>query len=92
MYALNLAEDGRILSACVVLPNREYDVHTLVPILPEGNISDYLYVNDRYIYDPLPEPETPESELTLESRVGTLETDSAEMKEALELLLSGVTE
>lgn len=29
---------------------------------------------------------------TLESRVGTLETDSTEMKEALEMILSGVTE
>ena len=29
---------------------------------------------------------------TLEDRVGTLESDSAETKEALELLLSGVTE
>lgn len=39
--------------------------------------------------DGKPEPEaTP----TLEDRVGTLESDSAETKEALELLLSGVTE
>lgn len=29
---------------------------------------------------------------TLENRVGTLESDSAETREALELLLSGVTE
>lgn len=36
--------------------------------------------------------EEPEATPTLEDRVGTLETDSAETKEALELLLSGVTE
>lgn len=36
----------------------------------------------------------PENEVipTLEDRVGALETDSAQTKEALELLLSGVTE
>ena len=37
---------------------------------------------------PNPDPDSP----TLEDRVGTLETDSTEMKEALELILSGVTE
>ena len=36
-------------------------------------------------------PET-EATPTLENRVETLETDSTEMKEALELILSGVTE
>ena len=36
--------------------------------------------------------EEPEATPTLEDRVGTLESDSAETKEALELLLSGVTE
>lgn len=34
----------------------------------------------------------PESSQTLESRVDTLELDSAETKEALEMILSGVTE
>lgn len=36
-------------------------------------------------FDDIPEP-------TLENRVETLETDGAEMKEALEMILSGVTE
>ena len=36
--------------------------------------------------------EEPEATPTLEDRVGTLQSDSAETKEALELLLSGVTE
>ena len=34
----------------------------------------------------------PEANATLEDRVGTLETDSTEMKEALDMILSGVTE
>lgn len=60
LYALNLAEDGRILSACVVLPNGNYDSMPIVDTLPEGNLPDYLYVNGAYVYDPLPVPEEPE--------------------------------
>lgn len=58
-YALNLAEDKRILSAWKVLPNGNYDGMPLVDVLPDGDISDYLYVNGQYVYDPLPEPEQP---------------------------------
>lgn len=61
-YALNLAEDNRILSACVVLPNGNYDGMPIVDVLPEGNIYEYRYVNGEYIHDPLPEPEQPEPE------------------------------
>lgn len=54
-YALNLAEDGRILSAT-------YEKYApadavLVDGLPEGDISDYLYRSGEYVHDPLPEPE-----------------------------------
>ena len=59
-YALNLAEDNRILSACVVLPSGNYEDMPFVDELPEGDITDYLYVDGRYVYDPLPEPEEPE--------------------------------
>lgn len=55
-FALNLAEDKRILSACVVLPNGNYDGMPLVDVLPESDISDYLYINNEFVYDPLPEP------------------------------------
>lgn len=56
-YALNLAEDNRILSAWKVLPNGNYDGMPIVGTLPEGNLPDYLYVNGEYVYDPLPRPE-----------------------------------
>lgn len=59
-YALNLAEDNRILSACVVLPNGNYDGMPIVNTLPEGNLPDYLYINGEYVYEPLPKPEQPE--------------------------------
>lgn len=53
-YALNLAEDNRVLSACVVLPNGNYSSMSIVDYLPDGNIADYLYVNSEFIYNPLP--------------------------------------
>lgn len=59
MYSLNLAEDNRILSACVCLEGFEYV--NIVKTLPDGNIADYKYINNEYVYDPLPQPE-PEPE------------------------------
>lgn len=60
-YALNLAEDNRILSAT-------FEQYTpadavLVDELPEGDISNYLYQDGTYVYDPLPEPVEPEPEI-----------------------------
>ena len=55
-YALNLAEDKRILSACLVLPNGNYDGMPIVDTLPDGDITDYRYVKKKYVYDPLPKP------------------------------------
>ena len=51
-YALNLAEDGRILSATY----EEFAPAdaVLVDELPEGNIADYRYVDGAYVHDPLP--------------------------------------
>lgn len=56
-YALSVSKDNRILSAWEVLKNRKYDGMPIVSILPEGDITDYLYVDEQYIYDPLPKPE-----------------------------------
>ena len=55
MYSLNLDTDNRVLSACVCLDGFEY--MNIVDVLPEGDISDYRYVDGEYVYDPLPEPE-----------------------------------
>ena len=57
MYALNLAEDGRISATY-----KQYapEDAVVVDALPEGDITDYLYVDGEYIHDPLPEPELPE--------------------------------
>ena len=29
----------------------------IVDVLPDGDISDYKYIDGEYVYDPLPEPE-----------------------------------
>ena len=56
MYALNLNENKRILSAWVILPNGNYDGMPIVDALPDGDITDYLYIDNQYVYDPLPKP------------------------------------
>ena len=54
-YALNLDEDGRILSATY----ESYAVAGMpvVDILPDNDITDYKYIDGSYVYDPLPVPE-----------------------------------
>ena len=83
-YALNLADDGRILSASFVSEFTSED-SVCVDELPNGNICDYLYVDGRYVHDPLPKSEETEPQPTQDERI-------AELEEALSMLLSGVTE
>ena len=73
-YALNLAEDNRILSACIVMTRGNYDGMPIVDTLPDGNIADYIYADGKYVHDPIPQPEPEPTQPTLESRVETLET------------------
>ena len=54
-YALNLAEDGHILS--VTYEKYAPADAPLVEELPEGNVADYRYADGEYVYDPIPEPE-----------------------------------
>ena len=55
LYALNLDEGGRILSAT-------YEIYAvagmpIVEALPDGDITDYKYIDGSYVYDPLPKPD-----------------------------------
>lgn len=60
-YALNLDKTtSRILSACNVLPCGNYSGMPIVFKLPDGNITDYRYVNGEYVHDPLPAEEVVE--------------------------------
>lgn len=54
-YALNLANDGRVLSVTY----SEYAPEDAVKVnnFPDGDIADYKYVNNEFIHDPLPTPE-----------------------------------
>lgn len=88
-YALNLGEDGRILSATY----EEYASAgmPIVESLPAGetaeenDISNYKYANGEYIYDPLPAPPEPEPVETtddvLNALLGIETTDGGETNE-----------
>lgn len=85
-YGLVLDEDSRIISA----PVQRYapDSAIIVDNLPEGDSRDYLYIDGQYIYDPLPEPEQPEPDPSLETRVTAVESDVADLTAAIKKGLS----
>lgn len=56
-YALNLADDGRILS--VTYEQYAAPGQPIVYTLPEGNVNDWKYVGGQYVFDPLPVPPEP---------------------------------
>lgn len=62
MFALNLDENNRILSATFAQYASKDSI--IVEELPEGNINDFLYVTNTYIYSPIPESEQ-EKELSI---------------------------
>lgn len=90
-YALNLDENNRILSA--TYEEFASEGMPIVDSLPSGetaeenDISNYKYVDDEYIYDPLPQPEPPEPEPTettddvLNALLGITATDGGETNE-----------
>jgi len=82
MYALNLNNDNRILSACVVLPSTPESM-TRVDTLPDGNIIDYRLVNGEYVYDPVTTPEPPTPEPTDFDRLEAQVTYTAMMTDTL---------
>ena len=53
MYALNLSDDNRILS--VTYDEYAPESQPRVEELPEGDVMDYTYENEEFIYNPLPE-------------------------------------
>ena len=68
-YALNLADDGRILSA--TFEKYAPSDSVIVDELPEWNVADYLYVNGEFVYDPIPKFE-PEAEATIDDVLNAL--------------------
>ena len=81
-YALNIDTDGRIYSATY----EKYAVEgmPIVDMLPDGDITDYQYINNKYIYNPLPKEE--------EEEIPTNSERITALEEALTALLEGATE
>lgn len=55
IYALNLSEDGRILS--VTYDEYAPPEQPRTDTLPEGDVSQYKYVDGEFVHEPLPKPE-----------------------------------
>lgn len=70
MYALNLDLDNRILS--VTLDQYAPPNQPRVDELPEGDVSEYRYVNGAFVYDPIPVPPEPTPEPTAEDLLNIL--------------------
>lgn len=70
MYELILDASGRILYA--TSPVEENTTNPVVDALPSGIISDYLYVNGKYRYDPLPVPPEPTPETSADDILNVL--------------------
>lgn len=71
-YALNVLKDNRIHSALVVLPNGHYDGMPIVNAFPEGDISEYRYIDGQYIHDPKPVVPAPEPAPTTDDVLNAL--------------------
>lgn len=82
-YALNLAEDGRILSATYAKYAPADAV--LVDELPEGNLFDYRWQDGTFVYDPLQEPE-----LEVEAQATCTENREAVEQSLTDLFLDGI--
>lgn len=56
IYALNLDKSTK---RCLSVTYAEYAAPdaVFVEAFPKGNLSDYLYIDGSYVYDPLPKPE-----------------------------------
>ena len=81
-YGLVLDENNRIID----VPVQRYAPADAIIVdkLPDGDFHDYLYIDGKYVYDPLPEPEQPEPAPSLETRVATVEADVDALTTAIE--------
>ena len=70
IYALNLSEDNRILSA--TYDQFAPESQPRVDELPDGDISDYKYISGEYVYDPLPVPPEPTPQPTADEILDAL--------------------
>lgn len=83
MIMLNLGEDGRVLSTSVCRDDAQGAKIVPRELLPDGDVTQYRYVNGAFVYDPLPEPEPEAPAPTAEERIAALEQLAAEQDAAL---------
>lgn len=86
--ALRLDADGRVLGAAWHRAQPKGAVIIRRGELPEGDVTQYRYVDGAFVYDPLPETPEPE-EQTVPERVAELERQNAMLTECL-LEMSGI--
>lgn len=75
-YAIVVGEDTRILYG-VLAGESAPDNAIIVDELPAGNLTDYCYVDGKFVYSPL---EHPEPEPDYEARIAALEEELAAAK------------
>ncbi len=83
MYALSIdPETSRILSATEDQYGAEGQPR--VAVLPEDDISDYLFIAGEYVYDPLPrDPEQPDELTLLRAQVRALSDRNEFMEDCI---------
>lgn len=75
-YVLNLdRETNRILS--VGSMRKPPDDAVIVDVLPNGDATDYLYIDGEYVYSPLPTPEPIKPKPTHDERIAAIEAQLA---------------
>ena len=83
MIMLNLGEGGRVLSASVCRDDAQGALIMPRDALPEGDVTQYRYVDGAFVHDPLPEPELEPEPPTPEERISALEQMASEQDAAL---------
>ena len=82
-YAINLNNETNRINYATYEAFCNKDA-ILVNNLPNGNITDYLYINGEFVYDPIPEPEPePDPIEVLQSEVAELKSQNEMLTECL---------
>lgn len=92
MAYINIDSEGRITAASETHHCGPDEIEVNIPDeIGIESIDDYRFIDGEFIFDPK-EKEEEEGKPTLEERIAALEDENLQLKEALDLLLSGATE
>lgn len=80
---LRLDKDGRVLCAAWYRVPPAGAVIVPRSALPDGDVTQYRYVDGAFVHDPLPEPEPTPEPPTADERIAALERLAAEQDAAL---------